>query len=566
MSSKKFRSKLFDTTTPFHKTFFEDDSGSVSRDEYDDLIVVNDKEACETLNNEWSKIGDYISRGVYGRVFHFGEDAVVKFQVLNEVDYSSLMSFDTFSQLYDLNDEGTSDKSTVLKKYSKRFGVGDKYPEFGYHRLNVENVADYGDVPSVIEPYDGIVPEIKCTPENTFYFRNTQNSEYAINHILLSKYGPEMGIGIVDSSISFSSCFAPTYNVMFCKNISMDGQTGYFSVMEKINGPTLDNLWDHLSTTHVHLSETGLRAKFDSIVDTCILGILATLGCFQAEFGFMHNDLKVDNILVRKIGSDSVFLTDMGNNVLPNAVSDWGFDFPGGRVCTSNEGYIPAIIDFGLSCMFRDNISPDSSLKVNVFNDTIMSGRTKTYAPNYFNPCHDILFLLADIYAFDTPMLYLNRYFQNKTKSGDAKYPPITRNDIFKVNDPDYILKRRTLHRNKTILKLVELAYLPMIEGLANSDKPLRSLKEYIDNDPYLDSDDKLIVMMCSHFSYRKTFVQSRASTGRYIRVDTSDYFLFPVGADPTTCLRALKNRFECDDDHENSVTLARFSFEIHDR
>jgi serine/threonine protein kinase len=551
MNKKKFDTIIFEDNPPFNKTFFDDDDERMSQDEYENRLIENDVESCSTLKDDWDKLGKYISKGTYGRVFHFGEDLVLKFQPIDDIDYNKLQSFDLFTRRMSNRTSLSSEEiDVVAQKYKARFGVNDKYPRFSYE-IYIEDVVDYGKIPNVRRADTSEI--VKYSPKNTFYFRNTQNSEYAINHILYSKYGPNMGMGVLNKNTTFSSCFAPTYNIMFCKNsLSIDDQTGYFSVMEKIDGPSLQDLRKYLSKSY---SGEELDTRFHAVVDTCIIGILTSLGCFQSEFGFMHNDLKVDNVLVRKIGGDSVFLTDNGESVLPEAVSEWGFDYPGGRVCTPNIGFSPAIIDFGLSCMFVENTSKNSSLKVNIFNDTVVGGYVTEYAPNFFHPAHDILFLLADIFAFEDMEPYLRRYKASRQHNGDSRYPPITNDGVYARVYDDRVLGRRTLQRNRTILDLVEFVYLPYINTMGES---FTNFREYVNNDPYIDSDTKLIVLMCMHFEFDPSFTQSGSDIAKYKRVNISDYSPYSH-VTPQSCLDHIQNRFSCDERHRNSVTLARY-------
>lgn len=177
MNKDIFRTHI---SSELDKAFFGDNHPErTSQVEYQTNLVKNDIESCAVLKNHISNVGDFIAGGTYGKVYDFGRDLVLKFQTFDDyVDYSRLRD----------SNASKSKSETMDKLYANRFGVQGRIP---YARIPLDDIVDYGVIP-FIKPYNDPQQRVVYSSENTFFFRNSQNCEYAINYVLLSAYGPEL--------------------------------------------------------------------------------------------------------------------------------------------------------------------------------------------------------------------------------------------------------------------------------------------------------------------------------------------------------------------------------------
>lgn len=227
------------------------------------------------------------------------------------------------------------------KAFWSTIGKATYTPNFSYS--NIDRVTRLGR------------PEREYAPPN-YICGNQVASEYYIGKQLTKLV--EEGLGIN---------YLRIHQMVVCPLAGKHGGTVHIT-MEKAD-------------TDAYLSDKCWKAH-EEVVCLQLLGALAVA---QSRLRLLHNDVKTDNIFLRKVGKREEY-----RGVILEDTKEWGYNIGGGEVV--KFGRVPFVLmlaDYGVSGMWPDVgpvvISRDASTG-------FVTADGDTWVPNYYLPCSDVIF------------------------------------------------------------------------------------------------------------------------------------------------------------------------------
>jgi serine/threonine protein kinase len=166
----------------------------------------------------------------------------------------------------------------------------------------------------------------KSDPAELYYSRvmSTLVSKLISPHVPLT--GPARICGDCNVLINTGDPDSPTRN--------NESRTCFTTVLEKFDGDLLEYLRE------AHYGINGVL--YDDVLANLMFQVLHVLGCAQSEFGFIHGDIKLQNLLYRKVPAGGY----------------WHYRVNGTNYFVPNIGVIIALSDYGTNAeMFRPNYS-----------------------------------------------------------------------------------------------------------------------------------------------------------------------------------------------------------------
>jgi hypothetical protein len=546
-----------DYLSPFHSP-----SDYVQSDEtrraWMEWMIKNDQQFCRILHQ--AKQTKHIASGSYGAAYQFSnigdmhEDYVVKYQEIpgDWLSIENIRNYPPFTGL------ASSDKNYYTQRYVDKDKDSGIVPPYG-GRFSFESMVDTGRLKDRLEQnVNGIiVNENKTdkkrrvyTKSNTLVFSNVPHMETMINRIIgnlyYDKISPE---NINNPSVPFTLGFAPLINFGYCHGIDIPSPKsikGYFSLMPFIKGGTFEDMYKHFNYDYKNYFRRPFAeiqaTPFQYNVSATVLMLIHTLGVLQTARGIMHNDLKIDNILVDIIDRKNTVVTRKdGTQAYLNAVDDVVLSVHGSRdmefsLPLDDVQFFPKIIDWGFSMMF-DKRDDKYVFNKNVLYQLFDVGRSEdhidSYAPNFFHPAHDILFFIGSIFRYDAFLENnLVENYSSKLVLDDGTVKPnleeyIHLSTIFaEVND----MKRRSLQQNGLILDLAEFC----CKNLKNNDR----VRNFIENDNTEDMIDNPLYKRIAAISILLGIIGQSDRNVPYRYLDDVFYHVTP-----TSCLEYLHEK-----------------------